>query len=108
MSNGLAKRAKSQKNSRMNKLEERIRKKREDIVKRQQVFFIPPIYPQEQAENEESESEDQEEDVEEEDVIKSVKNVLEGAEKKIPAKEDFFSFFFFFCLLPDAHHLFSN
>ena len=29
--------------------------------------------------------------MEEEDVIKSVKNVLEGAEKKIPAKEDFFS-----------------
>ena len=41
----VAKLARSQKNSRMNKLEERIRKKREDILKRQKVYFIVPFSP---------------------------------------------------------------
>lgn len=81
----------SQRNSKLNKLEERIRRKREAIVKRQQVCIVEwgQVKESEQAG---SGSEDQEEDVvADDDVIKSVKATLEGVEKRIPSKEEFFS-----------------
>ena len=81
----------SQRNSRLNKLEERIRRKRADIVKREQVYLEPELFMKE-TNNEKEESADEEEDItEEEDVIRSVKNTLEGEEKKVPSKEKFFS-----------------
>lgn len=81
----------SQRNSRLNKLEERIRRKRADIVKREQVYLKAELFMKE-TNNEKEESSDEEEDItEEEDVIRSVKNTLEGEEKKVPSKEKFFS-----------------
>lgn len=50
----------------MNKLEERIRRKRADIVKREQVYLEPELFMKE-TNNEKEESSDEEEDTSEEE-----------------------------------------
>ena len=88
----IGKKLQLQPNSKAFKLEERIKRKREEFLKKRAVSVPSVDDLQENEENEEL-SADEEEEIDDapEDVIKSVKNVDEKKGKKLPSREEFFT-----------------